>query len=78
MPMAKKERPNHKRWWQTKNGSGKQTADTKRNKQNSWNHLKNAKGGLQVEKTPPNHNSLIDYCLQQMSGRLHWLHLLQP
>ena len=27
MPVAKKERPNHKCWWQTKNG--KQTADTK-------------------------------------------------
>ena len=25
--------------------SGKKTADTKRNKQNSWNHLKNANGG---------------------------------
>ena len=26
--------------------SGKQTADTEWNKQNSWKHLKNANGGL--------------------------------
>ena len=59
--------------------SVKQTADTKWKKQNSWNHLKIPNGCLpasirwkkkRTKKTLPNHNSLIDYCLQQRSGRL--------
>ena len=61
--------------------SGKQTADTKWKKQNSWNHLKTPNGCLPANirwkkrrkkerKNPPNHNSLIEYCLQQRSGRL--------
>ena len=29
MPMAKKERPNHKRWWQTKNGYPNQASKRK-------------------------------------------------
>ena len=58
---------------------------------NSWHQMKQTKHlkppekrkrwptcKHKVEKTPPNHNSLIDYCLQQMSGWLHWLHFLQP
>ena len=54
MPVAKKERTDHKCLWQRKkeqttNAGGKwkmpslivkQTADTKWRKQNSWNHLK--------------------------------------
>ena len=36
MPVAKKERPNHKRWWQTKNGcsnqASKQLTPNERNK----------------------------------------------
>ena len=50
---------------------------------NSWHQMKETKQRKppqdpkrlptckhKVEKTPPNHNSLIDYCLQQRSG---WL-----
>ena len=97
--VAKKERTDHKCLWQeTKTKpqmlvvnekwlplSGKQTADTKWKKQNSWNHLKTPNGCLPAsirwknththKKNPPNHNSLIDYCLQQRSGRLQsWEH----
>ena len=36
MPVAKKERPNHKRWWQTKNGcpnqASKQLTPNEKNK----------------------------------------------
>ena len=53
-------------------------ADTKWKKHNSWNHLKNPNGlptckhkaEKKNPKTTPNHNILIDYCLQQRSGRL--------
>ena len=82
MPVAKKERPNHKCWWQTKigcrNQASKQLTPNERNKQlkppQNTNRLPTCK--LKVEEkrrrknTPPNHNSLIDYCLQQRSGRL--------
>ena len=79
MPVAKKERPNHKCWWQTKNGcpnqASKQLTPFERNKtaQNP-KRLPTCKHKVEREnthtKTPPNHNSLIDYCLQQRSGRL--------
>ena len=41
-------------------------------------YLKHKVKKQQQKNTPPNHINPIDYCLQQMSGRLHWLHLLQP
>ena len=52
-----------------------QTADTKWKKQNNWNYLKIPNSCLpasirwrkQKQKTPPNHNSLIDNCLQLQS-----------
>ena len=54
--------------------SGKQTADTKWKKQNSWNHLNPLPATIRWEKqqqiNPPNHKSLIEYCLHQKSGRL--------
>ena len=83
MPVAKKERPDHKCWWQTKNGcpnqSSKRLTPTEKWNPPSWNHLKIPNGYLPAnirwkkqnkKTTTPNHNSLIDYCLQQRSGRL--------
>ena len=98
MPVAKKERTNHKCLWQRKkeqttNAGGKrrkiaslinqQTADTI--EMNETKQLKPPQNPKRlptckhkVEKhtknkqtvNPPNHNSLIDYCLQKRSGRL--------
>ena len=71
-----KERANHKCWWQTKNGfpnqSSKQLTPNERTQQlkSPQNPKRLPTCKHKVEKTPPNHNSLIDYCLQQRSGRL--------
>ena len=81
-PVAKKERPNHKCWWQTKNGcpnqASKQLTSNERNKTAEITSKPQTVAYLQAysgeknthKNTPPNHNSLIDYCLQQRSGRL--------
>jgi len=69
-----KERTNHKSWWQTKTGcrnqASKQLTPNERNKTAETTSKMQPTCKHRVEKTPPNHNSLIDYCLQQMSGRL--------
>ena len=87
MPVAKKERPNHKCWWQTKNScpnqSSKQLTPDERNKTAETTSKPQTVAYLQAasirwkkntvtkkKKNPPNHNSLIDYCLQQRSGQL--------
>ena len=98
MPMAKKERTDHKCLWQRKkeqttNAGGKrrkiaslinqQTADTiemKETKQlkppQNPKRLPTCKHKVEKHtknkqtKNPPNHNTLIDYCLQKRSGRL--------
>ena len=47
MPVAKKERANHKCWWQTKNGLPNSQANSwHQMKENSWNHLKTPNGCL--------------------------------
>ena len=80
IPLAKKERPNHKCWWQTKNGcpiqaskqltpNEKQTAETT-SKPQIVAYLQAYGGKKQQQNPPPNHKNLIDYCLQQRSGRL--------
>ena len=74
-----KERPNHKSWWQTKRGcpnqASKQLTPNERNITDETTSKTTKRWPTvtckhNVEKTSPNHNSLIDYCLQQMSGRL--------
>jgi len=71
-----KERPNHKCWWQTKKGCPNQASKqlTPNEKQQQLKPPQKPKWWptckRKVAKTPPNHNSLIDYCLQRISGRL--------
>ena len=75
MPVAKKD--------QTTNAGDKQKMAALISQANGWHQMKenpqlkppqNPKQlptcKHKVEKTPPNHNSLIDYCLQQRNGRL--------
>ena len=50
MPVAKKERPNHKCWWQTKNGCPNQSSKQLKPPQNP-KRLPTCKH--KVEKTPP-------------------------
>ena len=92
MPMAKKERTDHKCLWQRKkdqstNAGGKRKMAALIRQANSRHQMKetkqlkppqNPKRLLTCKdyirwkkhtKIPPNHNSLIDYCLQQRSGR---------
>ena len=83
----KKKRPRQRKKDQTTNVDSKRKMAALIRQANSWHQMKQTKQlkppqkrkrwptcKHKVEKTPPNHNSLIDYCLQQMSG----LHLLQP
>ena len=88
-PVTKKERPNHKCLWQRKkdqttNAGSKRKMAVLTRQANSWHQMKETKKLKPPkktrrwptckhnlgEKTPPNGNSLIDYCLQQMSGRM--------
>ena len=76
---------------QTTEAGGKRKRAAVIRQANSWHQMKETKQlkppqkrkrwptcKNKVEKNTPNHNSLIDFCLQQMSGQLHWLYLLQP
>ena len=87
MPMEKKERPNHKWWWKTKEGCPNQASKRKMaaliRQANSWHQMEETKQlkppqnpkrwptcKHKVEDTHHQITILIDYCLQQMSGRL--------
>ena len=88
MPVAKKEKTDHKCLWQgkkvqTTNAGGKRKMAALISQADSWHQMKETKQlkppqnpkqlptcKHKVEETPPNHNSLTDYCLQQKSGRL--------
>ena len=96
IPVAKKERTDHKCQWQIKknqttnaggktekngcpNQPSKQLTTNERNKTAKTTSKPQTVAYLQAlhkvektnkHKTPPNHNSLIDNCLQQRSGRL--------
>ena len=74
---GKEKRPNHKCWWQTKNGcpsqASKQLTPNERKKTAETTSKPQTVAYLQAEgavNTPPNHDSLIDYCLQQISERI--------
>ena len=77
MPVAKRKKD------QTTNAGGKRKMAALIRQANSWHQMKETKQMKppqnpkwlptcknKVEKTPPYHNSLTDYCLQQRSG---WL-----